>query len=159
MKEFFKSYKAIIVVLIILVLVLLGFNLYFVKTTKVYTFSGTKEDITVLSGTIYIGHDINRFQAPAIIYNGSNITLKSGTIGYYIEDEPISIVEIEEKLKLKDVIDSSDLSFTEMHKNAFKLSKKNIENIDKLVFKVVGTAKDDTKFEFEVPLLVTYLGK
>ena len=159
LKKIFNSYKAIIVALSLLVVTLLVFNIYLIKSTKVYSFSGGSDDFTILTGSIYIGHNINRFQAPHIIYNGVDLTLKNGKIGYYIGDREISSIKINEELKLKDIINSYDFSFTEMNKKAQKLNKSNIEDIDSLTFKVVGEAKDSAKIAIEIPLNVTYLGK
>lgn len=159
LKKIFNSYLTIIISLIILIIILLIFNLYLIKSTKIYTFSGTSENCAVLSGTVYIGYNINRFQAPQIICNDLNITLKSGKIGYYISETPISIIEINEELKLKNIINSYDFSFTEMHRKALKLSKKNISKLKELTFKVQGESNDGKIVEINVPLNVIYLGK
>lgn len=158
-KKIFCSYKSIIVLLSILVIILLAFNLYIVKTTKIYSFSGTHEKLAILPGTIYIGYNINRFQAPQIVYNGENITLKSGVVGYYIESEPISIFEFNTELKLKDILNSHDFSFTEMHRKAQKLSKSKLDRLENLMFSISAEKKDGEDFVVEVPLKAEFLGK
>lgn len=154
-----KSYKTICIILSILIVILLIFNLYLIKSTKIYSFSGTYQEYTILNGTIYIGHDINRFQAPHIIYNGEDLILKNGTIGYYILESAISVIEVDEELKVKDILNSFDFSFTEMHKNSQRLSKKNISDIKSLSFKISGTLKSGEKINIEIPLNTVYLGK
>ena len=162
LKEFLKTPYSIIIYLICLVLVLMIFNLYIMKSINVYVFNGYSDELTVLDGTIYTGFDVNTFGAPNIIYTGKEIILKEYKIGYYIDDSKISVVqnnEEKEGIKLSELIENTEFSFTELHKDAYYFSKENIKKINKLTFKITGVDKKGNKIDIEIPLNVAKVSK
>ena len=159
--NFLKSPYALITYLIVLVLILIGFNFYFVRSVNVYVFNGYSDEYTFLDGSIYTGFDINTFTSPTIIYSGDEIVLKDYEIGYFIKDgddfNNISVVtpsEDKDEVLLSEVLTKTEFSFTEIHKNAYFFSKKNIKNIEKLYFRISGTTLDDDNILVEIPLNV-----
>lgn len=165
-KNFLIGPYPIIIYLSILIIILLVFNYKLARTPILYTFSGETEEASILEGSIYIGNDINNFSAPNIIFNGDNISLKDYTIGYYIKDGK-DLIELsiattnqdKETVKIKDILNASEWSFTEQHKNAKYFSKDNIEKLDKLCFIIEGTDSKDEEVSYTIPLTVTKISK
>ncbi len=165
--EVLNSPFSIIIVLIMLVICLLVYIKYMSKSTTLYTFSAFLQDVSVLNGTIYTSRDVNSFGDSKIIYTGKDEKIYDFVIGYYIKsgDGYRSIVEREgrEDLKdgasLKEILEKSDLSFTEGHKEAKYLSKENIEELNNLVFRVVGKDVKGEEYVFEVPISVEKVTK
>lgn len=166
-KQFFNSPISIIIALIILSISLLIYSRYLIKVNEVYQFSGYKENISILNGTIYTNYDVNYFGDSKIYYDGEDIELKEFEVGYYIKDgsnyNDISIVknneEIGESASLKLLLNTTDFSFTETHKDSMYLSKENIKNLDNLVFRIKGVDKEDKDIEIEIPLVATKINK
>lgn len=166
-KEFFNSPIPIIIVLIALSITLLIYSRYLIKANKLYQFSGYKENISIMNGTIYTNYDINYFGDSKIYYDGKDIELKEFEVGYYIKDgssyNDISIIknneEIGETASLKLLLNTTDFSFTETHKDSIYLSKENIKNLDNLVFRIKGIDKENKDIEIEIPLVATKINK
>ena len=158
-----NSYQAVCISLSIICVFLIVFNFYVNSNTKVISFGGYNEDVTILNGTIITTMSINRLSSPSIIYSGDDIKLSDYKIGYYVGDEPIVVVSETKKdditYNLKELLANTDFSFTETHRNANFLSKKNIKNIDKLKFQILGTNAKDESIKIEVPLDITKLTK
>ena len=164
--KFINSPFSIISVLIVLVIVLLAFNIYIVKSVNLYTISGYTEDFSFLNGSIYVGFDINHFDSSTIIYSGEEVVLSEFEIGYYIKDgdsyEKIAVMTSdgsEEGVKLKELLETTDFSFTEVHKDAMYLSSSNIKNLKGLCFKVSGTTTSDEEVSYEIPLDVEKISR
>lgn len=162
--KFFNSPIPIIIVLGLLVLVLLLYIKIIANSVTLYSFGGYNDDITFLNGTIYIGRDVNYFGDSKIKYDGKDIELYEFEIGYYIrrEEGDIKLVAVNslEEMKdkgasLKSIFENSDFSFTESHKDANFLSDINVENLDKLIFKVQGKDKNGKEVKMEVPLEIS----
>lgn len=153
------SYKAIIIVLIIIVIFLMALNLYIIKSNRLYNFSGFDEDFTIVNGTIYTSLNINRFTSPIIIYKGEDIILSEYEIGYYINLKPISVLKSQnvgsdEPINLSLLIESFEFSFTEVHKNAQFLNSNNIKDIEKMHFMISGKDNKNKDIFFDIPLNV-----
>lgn len=165
--EFLKNPISIIIYLIILVLVLLGCNYYLARSTSVYVFSGYSDQFTFMDGSIYIGNDINNFTSPNIIYSGEEILLSDYKVGYYIEDgKDYKVISVKEKededeetVKLSELIESTEFSFTEYHKGAQFFSKENIKNLEDLCFLVEGSDIEGEKISFKVELETVKVSK
>lgn len=162
--KFFNSPIPIIIVLGLLVVVLLLYIKIIANSVTLYSFGGYNDDITFLNGTIYIGRDVNYFGDSKIKYDGKDIELYEFEIGYYIrrEEGDIKLVAVNsiEDMKdkgasLKSIFENSDFSFTESHKDANFLSDVNVENLDKLIFKVQGKDKKGNEVKMEVPLEIS----
>jgi len=162
--NFLNSLKAVCGALILIVLLVLIYHINYTKNINVYSFGGYNDEFTVLDGTIYIGNDINRFSSPNIIYSGSKIVLSEYTIGYYIGDNALVVVSnknIDELngVNMKDIIENTEFSFTETHKNADKFSKSKVKEINNLYFRVEGKTSDGGEISLKVPLEVTKISK
>ena len=157
--DFLNSYKTVCFALVIVTVFVLGYHIYTIKNTNLYVFGGYNDDVTVLDGTIFIGYDINRFASPSIIIN-NDTKIKEYTIGYYVKNKPISVKsntnskDIDE-VKLSSIINNTEFSFTEIHKNAEYFSKSNIKNIDKLTFKINAKGTKGEEINIELPLDIT----
>lgn len=162
--SFLNSYRAICTVLTLLSVFLIIYNFYFVHHVNLYVFSGYDENFIFLDGSIYTGLDINHLTSPTITYTGEDITLKEYTVGYFIADNPISVVknaldETDKNIKLSEFLKNAEFSFTENHRDALYFSKENIEKIDKLEFKVTGKDLNDKIIELSIPLAVEKITK
>lgn len=162
--KFFNSPIPIIIVLGLLVVVLILYIKIIANSVTLYSFGGYNDDITFLNGTIYIGRDVNYFGDSKIKYDGKDIELYEFEIGYYIRraegDIKLAVVNSIEDMKdkgasLKSIFENSDFSFTESHKDANFLSDVNVENLDKLIFKVQGKDKKGNEVKMEVPLEIS----
>lgn len=158
-KDFLLSLKAICIILILVCVSFMLFNLYIMRETNIYIFGGYADGITVMDGSIFTSIRINRFASSTIIYNAKDVILKQYEIGYYLKDEPISVILSDENeltdVSLSEFLNNVQFSFTESHNNAKFLSHKNLKNIDNLVFKVKGTTKTDEEINIEVQLDVS----
>lgn len=157
--EFLNSYNAICIALAIISISLIIYNRHISKKISVYNFGGAGDEFIILDGTIYTGLDINRFSAPSIIYLGEDKIIKDYKIGYYISDGEISVVEGDEEVDLYSLIRNSDFTFTETSKDAYAFSKDNIDNLDKLHFKIDGILNDKDKIEIDIPLDINKISK
>ncbi len=166
-KDFLKSPFSIILVLMIFSMLLMIYNRYLIKVSTLYNYSGYDKNFTILNGSIYSGFDINYFGDSKIIYNGEDIKLIEFKIGYYIKDKNnyITISEItkesdkETSISLKEIISSSDFSFTEVHRKATFMSKENLEKIEGLIFKINGKDESEKEVNIEIPLDVVKITK
>lgn len=162
---------SIIVALIILCIGLLIYTRYLVGCNKVYTFYGYTDEFSFFGGTIYEGQTMNYFGDSKVLYTGKDINLSDYELGFYIKDgdnyNAISVMKGYETTSesevayasLKDILMGSGLSFTETHKEAQFLSKENMKNIDKLVFRVAGKDKSGKDVDIEVPMTVEKITK
>lgn len=163
---------SIIIVLIIFSILLMVYNRYLVSSTKLYTFSGFDKKYSILNGTIYTSRNINYFGDSKIYYNGDDIKLSSYEIGYYIKKDSsyqkISVMtslsdseftHIEGSASLKELLQSTDFSFTETSKEAVFMSKSNMKQIDKLIFKIYGKTESGEDVDIEIPLDVQKISK
>lgn len=158
---------SVIVALILLVISLMIYTRYLVNSVNLYTFYAYDENFSFLSGAIYTGYDINYFGDSKVIYTGEDVKLYDYTMGYYIKDGSTyyevstvkGIDDLEEAASLKEIIEKTSFSFTETHKDANFLSKKAVENIDNLVFKISGFEEDKEEYILEIPLEVEKISK
>jgi len=165
--KFFNNPIPIIVTLIIFSICLMIYNRHIINSTSLYTFSGFNDTITIVNGTIYTGYNINYFADSKVIYTGENIRMKNYSMGYYLKNDNSYIEitsvnsnnELEGSASLKSIVETVDFSFTEVKKDAFHLSKKNIANLDNLVFKIVGTDNSNNQISIEIPLIMTKISK
>lgn len=167
--NFLKTPYSIIIYLSILVVVLLIFNLYIAHRSKLYVFNGYNDNITFLSGSIYLGGDINNFTSPTIIYSKDDILLKTYDVGYYVkknkQDIGISVTNrdafesADELVSLKELLRITEFSFTEYSKEAKFFSKENVNLLDSFYFKIFGKDKDDNLIELEIPLEIEKVSK
>ena len=73
---FLKKPVSIYITLMLLVVVLMVFNQYIIKSTNLYVFNGFTEDVSILNGTVYTSYDINNFNGSKITYTGDDVKLK-----------------------------------------------------------------------------------
>lgn len=158
---------SLIIVLLVFSALLMIYNRYLIKSQVLYNFSGYTEEYSFMNGTIYTGYDINYFGDSKVIYTGKDIELYDFEAGYYIKNdnkyEPVATMEALENAEsgasLKELLATTDFSFTEAHRDAKYLSKENIENIKNLVFKITGENKSQEKIDIEIPLEVVKVTK
>lgn len=159
---------SIIVALALIIVGLLIYSRYLVSSTILYSFSGFNKNISLLNGTIFTNYNINYFGDTKVIYAGDDEIIYDFSSGYYIKNgsdykvvsEAITLDEMQDKgVSIKDLIEKSDYSFTEEHKDAKYLSKENLENIENLVFRVVGKKKDGSEIKIEIPLTIEKVTK
>lgn len=166
--KFFSSPIPIIVALVLLVIGLLIYSRYLIKSVTLYNFSGYSEEFSILNGTIYTSRDINYFGDSKIVYTGKDIELHDFEVGYYIKDgdeynvitkvEPLSSEE-ETSISLVELLNTMDFSFTEAHKDAMFLSDENINNLDNMIFRISGKDKDEKTVDIQVEIEVQKVSK
>lgn len=162
-----NSKTTIIVVLALLVVGLMIYTRYIIKRVELYTVSYFDENISILNGTIYSNYDINYFGDSKIIYEGEDYKIKNFNIGYYIKDgskyrvvsEVTNIDDMESGASIKELLETTDFSFTEVQKDAKFLSKENLKNLDDLVFLIQGKLDDGDEINIELPLDITKISK
>lgn len=168
LRKIFNSPIGIILALVLIVIGILFYNRYLVNVTNLYTFSGFSEDFSIMNGTIYTSYDINYFGDSKIIYTGDEKEVHDFKVGFYIKkgNEYWTITEIESmkgtediNVSFIDLVTSTDLSFTEPHRKAEKLSKENVKMIDNLVYRITGKDKDDKDVDIEIPIDVVKVSK
>ncbi len=171
--KFFNSPVPIIVVLILFSVGLMVYSRFLIKSTVLYSFSGIEEGFWFSNGTIFIGRDLNYFGDSKVKYTGKDIKLYNFEVGFYIKDgsvyREISIMsgydvkdDEGEKLgaSLVEILSSTDFSFTETHNSdTLYLSKKNVEYIENLVFRVKGYDEKNEEINIVVPLEVQKISK
>lgn len=159
---------SIIVALACLVVGLMIYNRFLIGQVNLYVFSGYTNEFSFLSGTIYTSYDINYFGDSKVVYIGEDKTIFDFEAGYYIKNgENYKTIASAKGLEsasdkgvsLKDLIEKSDYSFTEAKKEAEYLSKENIENLDKLVYRIVAKDEKGEAVEIEVPLDIVKVTK
>ena len=159
MKKFLHSYHAICAVLALVSVVLMVFNMYIMKETSIYVFGGYEDGITVMDGTIFTSIKINRFSAPVVSYTKQDYKLTKYKIGYYIGDEPLSIISSETSgvsdVSLIELLQNSEYSFTENHSSALHFNHKTLKNLEKMSFNIEGTTKSGEEISIKIPLNVT----
>ncbi len=174
----FYSPYSIVVVLMIVVVCLVTYARYLMRANTLYTFSGYTEEFSFFGGTIFTGPLVDHFGDSKVLYTGSDMRIYDFESGYYIkyDDEyrPISVIkhyesadDSEEKdekkakaaASLRDIINSTSYSFTEMHRDANFLSKENLQNLDKLVFRITGHDSKEESIEIEIPMVVEKVTK
>ena len=161
--KFLNSYQAICIALVAIILFMMVLNIYIAHSTSLYTFGGYSDGITILDGSIYIGRDVNHLTAPNIVYSKEEVMLEDYTIGYYIGDEAVSVIKkssvSDETIGLKAILDTADWSFTETHKGANYLSKKNVKNLNDLNFKISAKDIEGNDISIIIKLDVTKISK
>ncbi len=162
----FNSPYSIIIVLVVLSVLLMVYNRFLINSINLYSFSAFEKDVSIFNGTIYTSYDINYFGDSKIAYTGKDIKLNTYEIGYYIKTsssykEIATIKSLDNKensdlkdvnISLKEILNTTNFSFTEVSKNALFLSKNNIKNLDKLIFKISGKDDKGTDIDIEVPI-------
>lgn len=146
LKKFVKSYNMIVLVLVLLCAFLMIYHIQDKKKNKLYVFGGYGEDITIYDGTIYTDAKMSRFQSSVMLYSGEEVVLKEYEVGFYINDDEVSLVRSEDdtSVKLGELLRITDFSFTEKKSKDSKINERTIKSIDKLEFRVNGkTDKDD----------------
>jgi len=167
LSKILNSKTTIIVVLVLLVIGLMIYSRYIIKRVELYTLSYFDENISILNGTIYSNYDINYFGDSKIIYEGEDYKLKNFNIGYYIKEgnkynvvsEVTNIEDMDSSASLKELLETTDFSFTEAHKDAKYLSKENLESLDNMVFLITGKLDDGEHLNIELPLDITKISK
>ena len=158
-KDFFRSYNAICVILVLVCVVMFIFNLYIMNETRIYVFGGYEDGITIMDGTIFTSIKTNRFSAPSISYTKDNYVLKEYKIGYFLGDDEISVITNESNdlsdVSLIELLQNTEFSFTETHNGAMYFNHKNLKNIDNLTFKIIGKTTSDEDISINVTLNVT----
>ena len=80
-------------------------------------------------------------------------------IGYYIGDEPLSIISSETSgvsdVSLIELLQNSEYSFTENHSSALHFNHKTLKNLEKMSFNIEGTTKSGEEISIKIPLNVT----
>lgn len=164
---FLKKPVSIYITLMLLVVVLMVFNQYIIKSTNLYVFNGFTEDVSILNGTVYTSYDINNFNGSKITYTGDDVKLKDYEIGYYVTidgvNKPLatatSTKDSEDTYSLKELVVSSEFSFTETKKGTVAFSKDTIKNIDKMCFVISGTSTKGDSVLVNIPLDVVKVTK
>ncbi len=167
----FGSPYTIIVVLMIFIVALLVYAKVLMRSNKVYTYSGYTKDFSFFGGAIYEGPIVNYFGDSKVLYTGEDETLYDYEVGYYIkyEDgyEPVSIAKSRATTEdgstkgasLKEIVGGTTFSFTETHKDAKFMSRENMENLENLVFRIVGENEDGEEISYEVPMTIEKITK
>ncbi len=161
---------SIIIALAILVIFLLIYSRFLVRATTLYRFSGYTEEFSILNGTIFTNHNINYFGDSKIIYTGDDIKLNNFKVGYYIKDgDDYSVIceykgsdsmeDEEVYASIQEIFLNVDLSFTETHKDAEYMSSDNLDNLDKMIFRVTGTDESGEEVNIEVPIDIEKITK
>ncbi len=161
---------SIIIVLALLVVGLMLYSRFLIKSTTLYRFSAYTEDFSIINGTVFTNHNLNYFGDSKVIYTGKDMDLYDFKVGYYIknDNEYTTIGEYKgldtaneegAHASLKEILLNMDLSFTETHKDAEYMSEENIKNIDKMVFRITGKDKDDKDINIEIPVDVEKVTK
>ncbi len=133
--NFFNSYKPILVVLILIIVVLINYCAYLLKSTKVYTFSGSSDYVSIYNGVISLNYDMNILEGSDVTYlKEKDIVVSDYKIGYYVKDGDnlVSIAVIqdadEEGLSLKAVLEGKGaFNVVELNSNHFHFSKERVE--------------------------------
>ena len=90
------------------------------------------------------------------------------TIGYFIKENneylkissSESLPEMKENgVKLTQLLENTDFTFTETHKEAKYFNSSNIKNIKNLVFRINGVDKKGKEINIEIPLEVNKITK
>lgn len=168
---------SIIVVLMLFSIGLIIYSRYLVRCNVIYTFYGYTEDFSFFGGTIYEGPLINYFGDSKVLYTGDDIVLYDFEVGFYIHEDneyrPIAVMkgydttdgeESSSKKEVKgasfkDILEGTSFSFTETHKEAQFLSKDNMKDLDKLVFRAHGKDNAGKEVDIEVPLTTEKITK
>ena len=148
-KRFLKSYKPILIVLILLVAILISYCAYLLKSVKVFTFSGKSEYVEIYNGIISLNYDINVLEGSDITYvRDKDITIVDYKIGYYVKDGDnllsLAVVEDadEEGFSLKSVLQGiGTFNITELNSNHKFFNKEKIELLHNGLYFVIE-AKD-----------------
>ena len=158
-KKIFNSYAMICVILSLVCIVLMIFNLYIMHETRMYVFGGYEEGITIMDGTIFTSLRTNRFSSSNILYNKEDYVLTEFRIGYYIDDIELSVVTNENsdlsEVSLIELINNTDFSFTETHKNAMYFNHNMLKSINDLTFRISGLTSKNEEINIVIPLNVT----
>ena len=158
-KNFFHSYAMICMVLSLICIVLMIFNLYIMHETRMYVFGGYEEGITIMDGTIFTSLKTNRFSSPNISYNKEDYVLTKYRLGYYIKDIELSVISNENSelsdVSLIELLNNTDFSFTETHKNAMYFNHNMLKSINDLTFRINGITKKNEEINIIIPLNVT----
>lgn len=134
-KRFLTSYKPILFVLIIFIVVLLVYCNYLLKSVKVYEFYGSSDYVNISNGVISLNYDINLLEGSDIEYKkAKDIIVTDYKIGYYVKDGDnllsIAVVEDSDKegFSLQSVLEGvNTFNIVELNKNNFHFSKQKIE--------------------------------
>ncbi len=166
-KGFFRSSKVIIGALIILVITLLIYTNYLMKSSKTYMFNGTSDEVDIYNGVISLNYSIKVFEGSDITYKGKDVIVTKYKIGYFLKDgdnlrDFIMISDQDEDgFSLKSLIEGiSTFNVTELNRNHRFFSKDFIKDIDKgLVFMIEATKKDGDVLSIILPINITKVSK
>ena len=165
LENFFNNPNILFGFMTFVIICLIGACIIISKTKELYVFNGGSDDIVIYNGIIDVNTDINLFKGGTVIYNGKEVTLKDYTMGYYLcgSKKDISLSTLsntsEEGFDLEKLLETNDFSLMEPHKNSNKISKKNINKIDKLCFKVSGTDIKGKEYSLKVDFEVQKVSK
>lgn len=166
--KIFENPFSIIIVLIVFSISLMVYNRFLIKNITLYSFCGFEDKFSILNGTIYTSYDINYFGDSKVVYTGDDVDLLTYEIGYYIKTDStyreVSVLKSDPSkeasdlkdltVSLKDLLNTTDFSFTEVKKDAQFLSKENVKKLDKLIFRVKGKNEKSEEVNFEIPIEV-----
>ena len=133
-RKFFSSYSPLIVLLLIINIILISYCNYLLKSTKVFTFSGSSDYVSIYNGVLSLNYDINLLEGSDITYlPEKDIIVSDYKIGYYVKDGDnlISIAvkedSDEEGLSLKAVLEGKGaFNVIELNTNNFHFNKERI---------------------------------
>lgn len=148
--KIFKSYKTIIIFLLMLCLFILMYCNKLMNSCSTYLFEGKSDYIEINSGVIALNYNMNLFQGSNIEYiYDKDIVITNYDIGYYIlideEYQPLATLASDEEneISLKKLIEGKDtFRVYEFSKSNYYFTKDKLNNINNLYFIIKAT---DTK--------------
>lgn len=166
--NFIKSYKAIMLVLIVIVTALLFLNYHLMKSSKTYMFSGKGDYVTILNGVISLNYDINLLQGSDIEYtNEKDYEVTEYKIGYYISKGntliPLVVKSAEDEIgfSLKRVLaEMSAYNIVEPYRYNAYFTKEKIKELENgLYFVIEAQTKDGEEFLDKTELSLSKVSK
>lgn len=143
--NFIKSYKAIILALIIITIILLIFSNHLMRSSKTYLFSGKSDNVVILNGVISLNYDVNLLQGSDIEYiNDEDYSVTEYKIGYYINEGnkllPLAIKNGKDEigLSLKGILNEmSAYNISEPYHNHTYFTKEKIKSLEKGLYFII----------------------
>lgn len=145
LKDFFKSYNAVIIALIIIVVILLCFSNHLMKSSKTYMFSGKSNNVIILNGVVSLNYDVNLLQGSDIEYiSEKDYAVTEYKIGYYVNKGnsllPLVIKSGADEigLSLKGILsEMSAYNITEPYHNNTYFTKETINSLEKGLYFII----------------------
>ena len=156
--KFLKSQSMISLIFALLVLFLMIFNQKILQKEKIYVIEGNNKNTVIKTGSISMNNKIIFFNGPTIKYSGEDITLKNYKYGFYVKDKKIYEVKKTNEdvsYSLKTVLENSSFNFMDGRKGSRIYTKKVVNNIEKMKFKLVGKTEKGKKISITIPLMVS----